>query len=65
MDAEVIKSVVLLLVRWSLKFVGGWLTISGISENAYVEVAAGVVCALVGLVMSLVMRKKDLATPPA
>lgn len=63
MDTEVIKSVLGLLVRWSLKFVGGWLTISGISESAYVEVAIGVLMALVGVAVSLFQRKKDLNAP--
>lgn len=59
-----LKTIVVLLLRWSLKFVGGFLTVNGVSEEAYLEVAAGVVMALVGIIISLVSKKKDLATPP-
>ena len=61
---EQVKTVVLLILRWSLKFVGPWLVAQGVGEEAYIEVAAGVVMFLVGIVISLFQRKKDLATPP-
>jgi len=62
---DTVKSIVGLIARWSLKFVGAWLVTAGISETAYLEVAAGVVSFVLGAIISLVMRKKDLATPPA
>jgi hypothetical protein len=59
-----IKTIVILLLRWSLKFVGGFLTVNGIGEEAYLEVAGGVVMALVGVIISLISKKKDLETQP-
>jgi hypothetical protein len=53
-----------LVARWSLKFVGGFLTINGVSEAAYTEVIVGALLGLVGVILSLVMRKKDLAAEP-
>lgn len=61
---ETVKSVVGIIVRWSLKFVGAWLVTAGISENAYLEVAIGILSFAIGGVISLIMRKKDIATPP-
>lgn len=65
MDGEAIKSIVGIIARWSLKFVGAWLTTAGISESSYLEVAIGILSFAIGAIISLVMRKKDLATPPA
>lgn len=58
-----IKTVVGLVVRWGLKFAGGFLAANGISTGAAEEVAIGLVMAVVGVVFSLVMRKKDLNAP--
>ena len=60
---EQVKTVVLLILRWSLKFVGPWLVAQGIGEDAFIEVAAGVAMFLVGIVISLFQRKKALNTP--
>ena len=62
MDA--VKTIVPIIVRWALKFAAGWLTINGISQGAAEEVAIGLVMAGVGIVISLLQRKKDLATDP-
>jgi len=62
---DTIKTIAALVIRWSLKFVGGFLAINGISEDAYLEVGIGVLMALVGVVISLFNKKTDLATPPA
>jgi hypothetical protein len=61
---EQFKTVVLLLLRWSLKFYGGFLAVNGVSEEAFVEVIGGLLMALIGVIISLVTKKKDLATPP-
>jgi len=58
-----IKTVVGVLIRWSMKFVGGFLAISGISQDSFEEVAIGLVTFGIGAVISLIMRKKDINTP--
>ena len=64
MDSDTIKAAAGLIVRWSLKFVGAWLVTAGISESAYLEMGIGALSFLLGALISLIMRKKDIATPP-
>lgn len=64
MENETLKTIIGIVVRWSLKFVGPFLAANGISESSYLEVGIGLLMFAVGAVISLVMRKKDLATPP-
>ncbi len=58
------KDIVFIVVRWALKFVSGWLAAVGISQGSAEEVVGALLVFGVGAVISLLQRKKDLATPP-
>lgn len=58
------KDIVLILVRWLLKLGAGVLATLGISSGAAEEVLMGVLMFVIGVIISVVQRKKDLATPP-
>ena len=64
MDPQVIKEIVLLVVRWILKVGAGWLAAIGISTGAAEEVLVAVIMFLIGVIISLFQRKKDKASIP-
>lgn len=65
MNSNLIKEIVLILVRWILKVGAGWFAAVGISTGAAEEVLVAVIMFLVGVIISLFQRKKDKEEMPA
>lgn len=64
MNTQLIKELVLILVRWILKVGAGWLAAVGISQSSAQEVLFAVIMFLVGVIISLFQRKQDKAEIP-
>jgi len=64
MNNQLVKEIVLLIVRWLLKVGAGVIGTIGISNGAAEEVLVAVLMFLIGLFISLFQRKQDKAEIP-
>ena len=64
MNNQLVKEIVLLIVRWILKVGAGVIGTLGVSSGAVEEILIAVLMFLAGLVISLFQRKSDKAEIP-
>ena len=53
-----------LIVRWVLKIGGTWLAMAGWGEDDVTKLVGGAVAIIIGVIISLVNKKSDLAKDP-
>lgn len=64
MENQLIKEIVLLIVRWLLKVGAGVIGALGVSNGAVEEILIAVLMFVAGLIISLFQRSKDKAEVP-
>lgn len=64
MNTQLVREIVLLIVRWLLKVGAGVIATIGVSTGAAEEVLIAVLMFVAGLIISLFQRKKDKAEIP-